>query len=90
MATCLKNTAKRRHVLNAAVIKGFKSEDEAWKYIKKHCFCSSYKKELKQRFIIVGKEKDEETINIDHPAETSCGAEWMVETEEQYVKDLKD
>ena len=69
---------------NCETKRGFNSEEEAWKYVATQ-LCKQCLKEY-ETGISYDLDENEEPYSVEHPSETSCGAEWFVLTEEAYDK----
>ena len=63
--------------------KGFKSEKEAWKYVKS-CLCKLCLQELKQGYCIHNNGKKDTKYPVKEVYLTSCGAEWFVLPEDKF------
>jgi hypothetical protein len=67
---------------------GFKTEEEAIEYVKKH-LCSYCKDDLENGYIILNYGYKKEKMYITDALETSCGAEWIVDEEDKDLLEIK-
>ena len=65
------------------------TEDNAWNRVKESHLCEICIRELDYGYVELG---EEDRIEITHPADTPCGAEWSVLKTEEYFecKSLKE
>tara|TARA_Y100000034_G_C6674161_1_gene296125 strand:+ start:187 stop:510 length:324 start_codon:yes stop_codon:yes gene_type:complete len=64
---------------------GFTTEEEALEYIKSW-LCNWCLRDLSQGYADYGGKGKEDMLDIRCPLDTSCGAEWLIMTDEDYEK----
>jgi len=69
---------------------GFITPEKAWDWVGKNGLCDSCKESLKLGYAVYHDENEvEHRLEVTHPEDTSCGAEWSVIPTSEFEPEAK-